>query len=133
MIKYIVFGLLLTNSSYSRDLLPIPTNFLAAISKIESNNNDWAVGDNGKSISRYQIQYNCYLDAKNYDKTITFSYESLTNKANARKILIAYLSRYCKKNDSFEVMARTWNGGPNGKNKTATINYWNKIRKELTF
>ena len=31
----------------------------------------------------------------------------------------------------FEIVARKWNGGPSGHKKTATIEYWNKIKKQL--
>lgn len=135
MIKYVIFGLLLTNSSYSRDLLPIPTNLLNAIAQIESNNNDLAVGDNGKSISRYQIQRNCYLDAKEYDKTITFPYGSLTNKVNAEKIIKAYFNRYGRnliQTNDYESLARLFNSGPNWENKKhLTENYVKKFRAAL--
>lgn len=132
MIKYVIFGLFLTNLTlFGRDL-PNFDKFIQILGQIESNNNDLAVGDNGKSISRYQIQRAAYLDAKNYDKSITFSYNSLTNKANADKVVKAYISRYCKEND-FESWARLWNSGPNWKNKKhLTEKYWSKFKKHLT-
>lgn len=109
----------------------IKDNFLYSLGKIESNNNDYAVGDRGKSISRYQIHYSCYLDAKDYDKSINFSYQSLTNKENADKVVKAYILRYCPKG-SCEDWARLWNSGPNWRNKTnLTDNYVRKFKKEL--
>ena len=68
--------------------------FILILGKLESSDNDRAIGDKGKAIGRYQIHRGCYLDAKQYDKTIRFSYESLTNKANSDKIVIAYIKRY---------------------------------------
>ena len=37
------------------------------------------------------------------------------------------------KHDSsnYETIARSWNGGPRGPKKTATIHYWNKVEKEM--
>jgi hypothetical protein len=35
------------------------------------------------------------------------------------------------KDDSAEVIARNWNGGPKGYKKDRTIQYWNKIEKQL--
>lgn len=118
-LNYAVFG---------RDL-PDFERFIQILGQLESNNNDFAVGDKGKSISRYQIQRNCYLDAKEYDKNIQFSYESLTNKQNAAQIVKSYISRYCKEND-YESWARCWNSGPGWKNKKElTNNYWLKFQK----
>lgn len=132
MIKFfLIFGLLLINNSIFGCELTNFNQFLIILGKLESNNNDFAVGDNGKSISRYQIQLNCFLDAKKYDKTIQFSYNSLTNRANAEKIVKAYISRYSKEND-FESWARLWNSGPGWKQKkNKTDLYWRKFQSFL--
>jgi hypothetical protein len=107
----------------------IPDEFFKVLGVIESNNQDKCVGDNGLALGRYQIHKNYYLDAKKYDKTINFSYDSLTNESNARKVVIAYLSRYCKSN-SFEDFARCHNAGPNYKSKLNKTNYyWQKFQK----
>lgn len=121
-------------SSFGRDLNKID-EFLTILGKLESNNNDFAVGDNGKSVSRYQIQLNCYIDATNFNKSITFSYQSLTNEANARIIVKSYISRYSKTND-FEEWAKLWNGGPNwgkaaGQKKKNLDIYWRKFQNFL--
>lgn len=109
--------------------------FIHTLGQIESGNNDLAIGDKGKSISRYQIQYSCYLDAKEYNKQINFSYSSLTNSNNARVIVLSYFKRYAAaelKNNDFESLARLWNSGPNWKNKLDKTNkYWGKIRAKL--
>lgn len=107
--------------------LPNFEQFTQILGKLESNNNDFALGDKGKALGRYQIWRVCYLDAKEYDKSITFSYESLTNKVNSDKVVKAYISRYCKENN-FESWARLWNGGPNWKKKlNKTDLYWKKF------
>jgi hypothetical protein len=124
---------LLTNAG---EVIKVNQKFLNALGKVESNNNDLAIGDNGKAISRFQIWRVCYQDAREYNKTINFSYESLTNKVNAEIIVNSYLSRYCKesiKNNDFEKMARIWNGGPSGYKKQSTIKYWDKIKNNLTY
>jgi hypothetical protein len=130
MIKYLlIFALfILNNSVFARELINFD-NFLITLGCLESNNNDFAVGDKGKSISRYQIQRECYLDAREYDKSIQFSYESLTNKINADQIVKAYILRYSN-NNSFEEWARLWNAGPKWRNKKKlTNNYWNKFKE----
>ncbi len=126
----IICFFILNNVVFGRDLPDFP-RFLQILGQLESNNNDFAVGDNGKSISRYQIQLKCYRDATNYDKSIDFSYKSLTNQVNAARIVKAYISRYCKEND-FESWARCWNSGPGWKNKKElTNNYLKKFNKIL--
>ena len=34
-------------------------------------------------------------------------------------------------NDSDEVIARCWNGGPKGGKRKATLHYWNKVKKHI--
>jgi hypothetical protein len=129
--KYLIFGLFSINiacfCAQSADF----KQFIKILGVLESNNNDFAIGDNKKSISRYQIQLNCYLDAKKYDKTIDFPYKSLTNEVNARKVVKAYLFKYGPNGD-FETWARLWNSGPNWKNKKEKTNkYYNRFVKIL--
>lgn len=38
---------------------------------------------------------------------------------------------YHHPNSTDEVIARNWNGGPNGYEKTATLNYWKKVKGRL--
>ena len=35
------------------------------------------------------------------------------------------------KNDSDEIIARCWNGGPNGYKRKSTLRYWKKVKKAL--
>lgn len=107
--------------------------FRRILSIKESGNDDFAVGDNGKAISRYQIWRVCYQDAKEFDKSITFSYESLTNKANSDKVIDAYIKRY-EPRGGFEEWAKLINGGPNWRNKTGEpkkrlVKYWADFQK----
>lgn len=139
MLKYLVFCFVFVCfsgfSASKPNIIELNKQFVQIIGKIESNNNDFAIGDKGKAISRYQIWEICYLDAKNYDKSIKFEYSSLTNKEYAIKVITAYLNRYERKaiqNNDFESLARCWNGGPNWRKKTGKAkinleNYWKKF------
>jgi hypothetical protein len=89
-----------------------------------------AVGDNGKAIGAFQIHHCYWKDATDFDKSIGGKYSDCKNEAYARKIVIAYLTRYCKNWDN-ETVARMHNGGPRGHLNPNTIKYWNKIQKEL--
>ena len=116
-------------------LLSAQSTFFFALGKVESNNNDLAIGDSSRAISRYQIWHVYYLDAKEFDKSINFSYSSLTNQNNAEKVMLAYFRRYestALKNKDWETLARLHNGGPNWrKKKDKTDFYWKKVKKEL--
>lgn len=133
MIKYLfILFIFLSNNGFSNEIIPIPAKFLHTIGAVESNNDDSAVGDKGKARGRYQIWQICFKDAQIYDKSLAnIPYSAVTNQIIANKVLTAYLNKYCQKEikqNNFEVMARTWNGGPDGKNKLNTIKYWEKVK-----
>ena len=106
-------------------------DLLTAIRQVESNGNDNAVGDNGKAIGPYQIWYSYWKDAVEYDKTLGGCYEDCYKPEYARRVVIAYLSRYAPKNATAQDLARIHNGGPKGYKNSKTIKYWNKVKKEL--
>jgi hypothetical protein len=105
---------------------------LDALRQVESHGNDRAVGDNGKAIGPYQIWYSYWKDAVEFDKTLGGSYEDCYKPDYARRVVIAYLSRYAPKNASYEQLARIHNGGPKGDKNNKTVKYWNKIKKEMS-
>ncbi len=102
--------------------------FLKILSKLESSDNNRAIGDNGRAIGRYQIHKIYWSDAIKYDKSIGGKYEDCFNKEYSERIIKSYLLKYCKK-FTFEEMARIHNGGPNGYKKQATIKYWARFLK----
>lgn len=118
--------------------VPPPANFdtgriLNAIRTVETGGHPDpanAVGDKGKAIGPYQIHMVYWQDAIQYDPSIGGTYADCKDERYARRVVIAYLSRYCK-NWNNETVARIHNGGPKGHTKTATIKYWNKVRNIL--
>lgn len=117
-----------------------PTNkelerLLDAIAKIESDNNDLAVGDSGKAIGRYQIHKAYWLDGCKYLK-VSWPYKDAVDPVKARQIVRAYLLHYTTvkrlgRQVTLEDFARNHNGGPNGYKKSSTKKYWIKIKKVL--
>lgn len=89
-----------------------------------------AVGDGGKAIGPFQIHYSYWKDAVEFDTSIGGKYSDCKDEAYARKIIVAYWTRYAP-NWSFETLARTHNGGPKGHKKSSTLDYWSKVRKNL--
>ena len=107
---------------------------LDAICEVESNCDPSAIGDNGASIGAYQIQYNYWFDAVEWDPSLSspiFEYNDCFDKEYSEFIMIAYMERYVPEAMEYfdpEVIARTHNGGPNGFAKDSTIKYWEKIK-----
>ena len=112
----------------------VDEKFLAALRQVESSGNDKSVGDKGKAIGPYQIHWAYWKDATDFDKSIGGKYEDVVKLDYAIKVMASYLRRYCPKavtSGNYEVLARVHNGGPNGANKVATINYWQRVKTEL--
>ena len=108
---------------------PDMAKFFHALSAVESDHNDSAVGDSGKALGRYQIWRVYWQDSR-----VPGKYAQVKNKDYAEKVMIEYWKRYCPKalkNKDFETLARIHNGGPKGNKKQVTIKYWLKVQKHL--
>lgn len=104
--------------------------FLKILSKIESNNNPRAIGDNGRAIGIYQIHKNYFLDAQEVNKELKkYKYENCFDKEVSKKVVYSYIMRYEPKGD-LEAWARLHNSGPNWRNKKELTNkYWERFKK----
>jgi len=101
-----------------------------AISEVESNHNDMAVGDGGASKGRYQIGKAYWKDACEFGG---FDYDYDKNVKNpliCKLIMKTYWKRYGAKTP--EEKCRMHNGGPNGHTQDCTLTYWAKIKKVLS-
>ena len=106
-------------------------SLLLALIAVESGGDPRAIGDGGKSIGVLQIGPAVVLDVNRVYGT---RYKWPTDCYNARKsavICVQYLKLYTEPDDSNEVIARTWNGGPKGHRKASTLPYWRKVQKAL--
>ena len=92
-----------------------------------------AVGDNGASLGSFQISRAYWIDALDYDPSIGGEYEDVKDPDYARRVVVAYLSRYIKKSEHWtdERAARLHNGGPNAMRKKSTLKYWREVRARL--
>lgn len=111
---------------------------LAAIAVVESGGNPAAVGDRGRSVGAYQIQAICVADVNRIHGTDYRWPEDARNPVTAAAIARTYLEHWTavytrRTGDPVtpEVAARIWNGGPRGYERAATVNYWQKVEKEL--
>jgi len=116
--------------------VPPPSNvdlprILNCIQKVETGgckNPSAAIGDNGKAIGPFQIHKVYWQDAIEYDPSIGGRYSDCTDVVYARKIVVAYLSRYAT-NWNIDTVAGVHNGGPKGNVRSSTEGYRNKVRK----
>ena len=97
---------------------------------------DWsAVGDNGNAHGGLQI-WQCVVTDVNRIKGSEFTLKEMHDESKARYVCFAYLMYYGKryeritgKEPTSEVLARIWNGGPNGFKKPCTERYAKRFRE----
>lgn len=105
--------------------------FISAVIMVESSDNDNAHNLSEDAVGCLQIrpimvrEVNRLLKRRGDDRSYT-----LEDRWSRKKSIEMFLV-YNKNVTKFENQARRWNGGPGGMNKTATIKYWNKIKRKL--
>ena len=108
-----------------------------ALIQVESRGNSQAVGDthlDSPSIGLLQIrpimvrEVNRILKLKGTD----YKYKLSDRKDSTKSVEMFYIwYEFHHKDDDFETIARSWNGGSNGPKLKATEHYWNKVKVEL--
>ena len=133
MLTYLTIALsLAVNPPAGYDPAPI----LDAIEAVETGGHrdpSNAVGDAGRALGPMQIHRVYWADAVEHDPSLVANgetYESVRNRAYARRVVMAYWSRYAPAWDS-QTLSRIHNGGPKGHRKRATLGYWGKVEKAL--
>jgi hypothetical protein len=90
---------------------------------------DNAIGDGGDALGAYQIHRSYWIDATEKDPALrALGYESVTDRAIAERVVLAYLTRYAP-NWNLETVARIHNGGPKGHLRNGTKGYAAKVAK----
>lgn len=113
------------NRSYSDNQL------IKAIHKVETNGRTGKIlGDNGKALGPLQIHYSNWKDAVEFDNSIGGKYSDCQDLDYSIKIFKAYTTKYAN-GQTAEVKARVWNGGPIGHKRSATKEYWAKVKANL--
>lgn len=110
----------------------------AACCQVESGNNHQVVGDNGRAVGIVQIWQVVVDDVNKIIGYKKYNYHDRRSPAKCREMFTIYLSHYGEvyqertgRKPTIEVYAKIWNGGPNGYQRTKTVNYWQKVKKEL--
>jgi len=116
---------------------------LDAIARVETGgerNPDTAVGDNGRSVGRYAIMRDYWLDGTQH-LGVNWPLRDRTDPAKSRAVVRAYLARYGRaytratgRAATAEVLARLHNSGPYDPEAgwpSATDRYWRRVRAEM--
>ncbi len=104
--------------------------YFNAIRIVESGEDDWAVGDGGKSRGPYQIGRAYWKDGCEYGGVLghpEWDYDLFVwSRPKVEQVMKWYWRRY--KAFTWEQKARMHNGGPKGMEKQATVVYWERVR-----
>ena len=120
--------LLVSASCLKADLIDDTIPYLV---RIESNGNQYAVGDQGRSLGILQIRKEVIADVNRFSK-IKYTHEDAYSPEHAKAICRIYLQHYCTPlrlghEPTMEDLARVWNGGPNGYKRSCTLPYAVKL------
>ena len=109
------------------------THLLSAIIHVESGNNDSAYNAYEDAVGCLQIR-KCMVDDVNrilfrQKSDLKFSYSDRWLRDKSIKMFDIYCKHYGL--TTAEEIARCWNGGPRGMDKSITANYWRKVQENL--
>lgn len=108
----------------------IPEILITALIAVESGGRDDAIGDSGHAFGCLQIHSRVVTDV-NRISGLQMRHEDVFNRAVAIETAKIYLSYYATKSGQKitpELLARIWNGGPDGWRKPSTKRYWRKVQ-----
>jgi hypothetical protein len=123
-----------------KNIQPIVTDgdLLNALIFVESRGNDSAIGDRhlvgNEAVGALQIRPIMVREVNRICKRIgSHQRFALKDRFDRQKSIHMFMiwREFHHKDDSAEVIARNWNGGPHGYKKDRTLQYWNKIEKQL--
>ena len=124
----------------SKDIQPVikDGDLLNALIFVESRGDDSAIGDRhligNEAVGALQIRPIMVREVNRICKiTGSHQYFALKDRFDRNKSIHMFMiwKDYHHNNDSDEIIARNWNGGPRGYKKDRTVKYWNKIEKQL--
>lgn len=136
----VVFGMSLVSSLMPAEAktINVSNRLIDAIMIVESEKDRYAVGDGGKAIGMAQIHKICVDDVNRIIGEKKYTYDDRKSPAKSRQMMRIYLSYYgaryerlTKQKATPEILAKIWNGGPNGWKKYATVAYAKKVMKRM--
>ena len=109
------------------------TEILSAIILVESSNNDSAYRASEDAVGCLQIRKTMVDDINRIHhrkkSPVRFTYQDRWSRYKSIKMFEIYCKHYNL--ETYEQIARCWNGGPYGINKPATTVYWEKVKNQI--
>ena len=106
---------------------------LKAIIYVESRNNDSAFAPSENAAGCLQIRPIMVREGNRILKinksSLKYTLDDRWNRKKSKEIFNIFITYY--NFTTAEEIARGWNGGPRGINKSTTISYWGKVKLEL--
>ena len=102
---------------------------IQAIMEVESGSDTLAYNSKEDAVGCLQIRPIMVREVNRLLGKDSFKLKDRWSKA--KSIQMFNILRSHLKGASDEQIARTWNGGYNGKNKPQTLEYWNKVRNNI--
>lgn len=102
---------------------------IPAIIYVESRGNDSAIGDGGLAVGCLQIHPILVRECNRILNSGIYTLEDRYSRS--KSIEMFNVIRGNIKNGTDEKIARCWNGGYNGHNKSATLKYWSKVKNQM--
>lgn len=134
----VVFGVVMSLLNSEAKQIKVSDNLLNAIMLVESEKNSAAIGDGGKAIGMAQIHKVCVDDVNRILGENRYTYADRKSPSKSKEMMRVYLSYYgaryerlTKKKVTSTVLAKIWNGGPDGWKKQATVAYAKKVLKRM--
>ena len=106
---------------------------ISAIMFVESSYNNFAYNPSEDAVGCLQIRrcmvddINRILEIKNLP--LRFTYNDRWSREKSIQMFEIYRKYYNL--NTYEKIARCWNGGPNGLYKSTTTDYWNKVKTKI--
>ena len=112
----------------------IELDITSALIYVESRGNDRAYNSSEEAVGCLQIRPIMVREVnrilKKTGKEERFDLEDRWDREKSLEMFHIW-REYHHPNSTDEVIARNWNGGPNGFNKESTLKYWKKVRGRL--
>ena len=109
------------------------SEIISALMYVESSNNDSAYNASEDAGGCLQIRKTMVNDVNRIlhrkKSPIRFTYQDRWNRYKSIKMFEIYCKYYNL--ETYEQIARCWNGGPRGINNPATVIYWNKVQNQI--
>lgn len=103
--------------------------FISALIWVESRGNDSAYCASEDAVGCLQIRPIMVHEVNRITKSQQYTLEDRWNRECSIEMLEVYFEYYGWNN--YEIMARCWNGGPQGYVKSSTEDYWDKVENRM--